>query len=239
MVASTSRRWLLLVSLLLLSGGCAPAFQRRAQNLTVLPPRIVSLPALTMATELSFNDNYTPQDQWADAMAKALDPQIQRWVTGNRGHSFVDEGATVPAVYPAFRRWTSVALVEIAAQMLGRADFKLYSVDKWGVNRDLTRVRERLDADFALVTLFRDTRRTGGHVVAAVLTGQHYYFLQVGIACLVDLQSGQMVWCNALADRWADLSVPENATKAVGDLLTDLYYPSLAAANVKPAGARK
>jgi hypothetical protein len=34
-----------------------------------------------------------------------------------------------------------------------------------------------------------------------------------------------MAWCNAKADAWKDLSVPANARDAVGELLTDLYYP--------------
>jgi len=158
-------------------------------------------------------------------MAEALDAEIERWVVGMHGQVFEDEGATVPAVYPAFRRWTTVALAEIGGQMLGRANFGLYSVDKWVFDRDLLRVQQRLSADFALVTFFRDTRRTGAHVVVNALTGVHYHFLQIGVACLVDLAVGRMVWCNAKADAWADLSVPANAHKAVDDLLAELYYP--------------
>ena len=210
---------------LLLGTGCAPAFQARDPNVTVVPAHIVALPALTRAEELSFGGSRQPLNQWADAMAEALDPEIERWVVGNRGHVFDDEGATVPAVYPKFRRWTTLAVEEIAAQKIGRADFKLYSVDKWRFNQDLGRVREHLAADFVLVTFFRDTRRTPGHVVGNAIGGVHFYYLQVGSACLVDLRDGRMAWCNAKADAWKDLSVPANARDAVGELLTDLYYP--------------
>jgi hypothetical protein len=138
---------------------------------TVVPARIVALPALTRAEELSFGGGRKPLNVWAEAMAEALDPEIDRWVAGFRGHAFDDEGATVPAVYPKFRRWTALAVEEIAAQKIGRADFKLYSVEQWRFNQDLGRIREHLDADFVLVTFFRDTRRTAGHVVAAPWAG--------------------------------------------------------------------
>jgi len=215
--------------------GCAPAFQRRDPYATVVPARIACLPTLTDAYELGFAADPKPLNTLAVAMAERLDPEIDRWVVGNRGHSFEDEGATVPAVYPKFRRWTAIALPEIAAQAIGKADFKLYSVDKWGFGQDLRKVRERLDADFVLVSWFKDTRRTAGHVVGGVVGGVHYYYLQVGIACLVDLQRGTMAWCNAKADAWGDLTVPANAQKAVGELLTDLYYPPKA--NNAPRGA--
>ena len=58
-----------------------------------------------------------------------------------------------------------------------------------------------------------------------VVTATQEYYLQVGVACLVDLGTGRMVWCNAKFDAWGDLSVPANAKKAVAELLTDLYYP--------------
>ena len=161
------------------------------------PARIVALPALTDAYELGFGADAKPLAPWAAEMAERLDPEIDRWVAGNRGHGFDDEGATVPPVYPKFRRWTTLALPEIAAQAIGKADFKLYSVDKWGFGQDLRKVRERLDADFVLVSWFKDTRRTPGHVVGGVVGGVHYYYLQVGIACLVDLERGTMAWCNA------------------------------------------
>jgi hypothetical protein len=227
-----------LIGALLFCAGCAtPTFQRRAQNVTVVPARIAVLPALTSAYELAYAEDPKPLDGWATAMAQRLDPEIDRWVVGYRGHRFVDEGATVPAVYPKFRRWTILALPEIAAQATKRADFKLYSVDKWGFNQSLEKVRERLDADFVLVSWFKDTKRTGGHQVAGVIGGLHYYYLQVGIACLVDLQSGTMSWCNVKTDAWGDLSVPANAQKAVGELLTDLYHPPKPVAPTAPTAS--
>jgi hypothetical protein len=226
---------------LLFCAACVPpVFQKRAQNVSVVPARIVSLPTYTDAYELGLGADPKPLGTWATTMAERLNPEIDRWVIGNRGHNFHDEGATVPAVYPKFRRWTIRALPEIAAQATGKADFKLYSVDKWGFGQDLGKVRERLDADFVLVTWFKDTRRTGGHQVAYVLSGVHFYYLQVGVACLVDLASGTMAWCNAKSDAsWGDLAVPANADKAVSELLTDLYYPPKPAANAKAPGASK
>ena len=226
-VRASARSWLL--GALFLTGACAQPFQNRAQNVTVVPARIAALPAFTMAYELGFNEEApTPVNDWADAMAASLNPEINRWVLGNRGHAFAEtDTMMVPVTYRKFRKWTALALAEIAAQQTGHRDFKLYSVDKWAFGQNLDWLRTMVDADFVLVTLFKDTRRTTGHVVGNVLIGRHFFYLQVGVACLVDLRNeGQMVWCNTRKDSWQDMSVPANASAAIGELLTNLYYPS-------------
>jgi hypothetical protein len=218
-------RWL--PAALLLTAGCAPAFQTRAPDVRIMPARIAVVPAFTLAYELGFNSNPKPVETWADAMADSLDPEIERRVVGFGGHVFPESDTMmVPVVYRKFRKWSTAALAEMAAQKTNRADFKMYAVDKWAFEENLAKVREMLQADFVLITLFKDTRRTAGHVVGNALMGVHTYYLQVGAAGLVDLRDGRMVWCNAKADAWQDLSQAAVAKAAVAELLTDLYYQS-------------
>ena len=44
---------------------------------------------------------------------------------------------------------------------------------------------------------------------------------QVGLASLVDLRTGQVVWHNLLVDQTGDLRTPAGASETAGDLLKD------------------
>lgn len=226
--------WLL--AALLLAAGCTPAFQRRALALTVQPGRIAGLPVFAEGSELDSGNNRKPLDAWTQAMAAPLNAELARWVVGSRGHMFPEtDTMMVPMTYRKFRRWTARSLIEIAETKAGHGDETgRHAVDEWQFDQDLAQVRQMLGADFALVTLFHDTRQTGGRVFTRAFSGgltgalanQHarIYWFQVGAACLVDLNTGRMVWCNTKSDAWPDLSVPANAKTAVAQLLTDLYY---------------
>jgi hypothetical protein len=228
---SRTQAWLIFALFLI---GCAP-FQHRAKTLTARPVRVVAFPAFTQAIELDAAGKRKPLDAWTDAMAAPLNAEVTRWAVGYGGHMFPETDAMmVPVIYRKFRKWTASALVEIAAQKTGRADFNRHSVDEWRFDQNLAPVRHLVDADFALVTLFNDGRNTAGRIASHLFMGpvasglqnkqRQIYWTQVGAACLVDLNDGRMVWCNARADSWGDLSVPATARTAVGELLTDLYY---------------
>jgi hypothetical protein len=205
---------------------------------TVRPPRIAALPAFTRASELDADDNRKTLDQWTAAMSARLNGEVARWVVGSGGHTFAESDTMmVPVTYRKFRKWTARSLMEIAAQKTGRANFERNSVDEWRFEGNLASVRQMVDADFALVSMFQDGRSTGGRVAYHIFMGplasavrnqrHEIFWRQVGAACLVDLNDGRMVWCNAKADAWGDLAVPATAESAVGQLLTNLYYPSI------------
>ena len=210
----------------LASAGCT-TFQKQAPNVTIVPARIAVLPALTLAYEVDSNDNHKPLDDWANAMAAFLKPEVDRWVVGTGGHVFAEQGAKVPYAYERFRKWTATSLAEIARRRhTGPTDYpqsgdERSSVDEWGFEENLSWLKELVDADFVLVTMFRDMRQTPGRDLAKF--GVHTHFLEFGAACLVDVKSARMVWCNTRADAWQDLSLIGNAQIAVADLLTDLY----------------
>jgi len=201
---------------ILATAGCT-TFQTRAPNVTIVPARIAVLPPLALAYELDFYNKATPLDDWATAMAASLHPEVDQWVTANGGHVFAEQGATVPYAYKRFRKWTATALAEIAHHGSGRG-----SVEEWAFEENLLWLRDLVDADFVLVTLFRDMRQTPGRTLGD-LAGSRTTFLQFGAACLVDVKSARMVWCNTRSDAWRDLSVRANARMAVDELLTDLY----------------
>jgi hypothetical protein len=102
----------------------------------------------------------------------------------------------------------------------------------WTLGEGVAELGAASDADYALFTYVRDSYASGGRTAlrvfgfiagAAMGTGldigggqQH------GIATLVDLRTGKVVWFNQLARHSGDLREPDEARKTVDRLLEDL-----------------
>ena len=93
-------------------------------------------------------------------------------------------------------------------------------------------LREATGADYALFTYIRDSYASSGRKAMRVLGflagaamggyvdiggGQ-----QVGVATLVDLRTGQVVWFNLMSNQSGDLRDAEGAKETVVDMLTGL-----------------
>jgi len=94
----------------------------------------------------------------------------------------------------------------------------------WTLGPGVAALREATGADYALFTYLRDSYTSGGRVVMRVigfllLGGDIGGGMQVGLASLVDLRTGQVVWHNLLLDQTGDLRDPAGARETAGDLL--------------------
>jgi hypothetical protein len=75
-----------------------------------------------------------------------------------------------------------------------------------------------------LFTYIRDSYTSGGRVAMRVIAflllgGDIGGGVQTGLASLVDLRTGQVVWHNLLIDQTGDLRDPAGARETAGDLL--------------------
>jgi hypothetical protein len=120
------------------------------------------------------------------------------------------------------------ASLEIAAQKDGHRDFGRHSVGDWRFHGDLAPLADALQADTALTVLVRDTQLSAGR---AMMGG--VYWRQIGVACLLSLHDGRMLWCDAKIDAWGDLQKPAVAEAAVRQLLAGLDAPPSATASAK------
>jgi hypothetical protein len=180
---------------------------------------------MTAAFELDINGHTTPKQDWADAMELRLAPEVDRWVRHYGGRPISPEVEVPDSPSTSFHKWTVTALMEIAGQSTGAKEYGLRSVGQWRFKGDLDWLREAVQTDFVLLSLFRDIRQTTGRVIGGLIGGVHTYFTQVGVACVIDLRDGRMVWCNARRDKWGDLAERHWTERAVADLLMDLYHP--------------
>jgi hypothetical protein len=102
----------------------------------------------------------------------------------------------------------------------------------WTLGEGVVELRAATGADYALFTYVRDSYASGGRTAlrvfgfiagAAVGTGLDIGGgQQLGVATLVDLRSGRVVWFNQLARQTGDLREKEGADKTVALLLEDL-----------------
>jgi hypothetical protein len=102
----------------------------------------------------------------------------------------------------------------------------------WSLGPGVEELRTATDADYALFTYVRDSYASGGRTAlrvfgfiagAALGTGLDIGGgAQIGVATLVDLRTGRVVWFNQLARQSGDLREEEDAEKTVNLLLKDL-----------------
>lgn len=94
----------------------------------------------------------------------------------------------------------------------------------WSLGPGVSVLREATGADYALFTYIRDSYASGGRTAMRVaglllLGGDIGGGMQVGVASLVDLRTGQVVWHNLLVDQTGDLRNLAGARETTGQLL--------------------
>ena len=97
----------------------------------------------------------------------------------------------------------------------------------WTLGPGVSVLRDATGADYALFTYIRDSYTGGGRaamrVVGALLLGGDIGGgQQVGLASLVDLRTGQIVWFNLLVDESGDLRDANGARATVASLLKQI-----------------
>jgi hypothetical protein len=102
----------------------------------------------------------------------------------------------------------------------------------WSLGPGVATLREQTGADYALFTYVRDSYASGGRtamrvfgLLMGVALGGALDIgggVQVGVATLVDLRTGQVVWYNLLANQSGDLRDREGANKTVQRMLQKL-----------------
>jgi hypothetical protein len=180
--------------------GCAtPAM--RDPSVKVVPERLAAVPTEGVVWEFDSNGKRTISEQGTVAAIKNLDESIsyRLWLQG--GHSIGTDAFEGFKWAVPFREWSRRMMREIMSERLGHANTKHESVTEWRYGPALASWRDRLGADFLLVSLFLDGRNTTGRNVLVVLGGGTLAARRA-MACIVRLEDGRVVWCNLIEFRW-------------------------------------
>lgn len=209
---------LLLAILLCATAACAPAFARRVPDLRIPCGRIAAAPAIVSIFEFEASGNLVPRGDWTYTVARNVDAAVTARISGDVGRTFVDEDVEhTDVTFPDFRRWTSAALQEIAGKIAGTRPSPRHAVTEWRFPQSLTTWRAALRADLVLAVLFVDAYETAAPIAATTPATTAYGAAQTGIACLVSLDDGRIVWCETAAGPLGDLRVRQSAQDAVAD----------------------
>lgn len=96
----------------------------------------------------------------------------------------------------------------------------------WSLGRNVSLLRKKYRADYALFVFVRDSYASGGRkalvFMSSLLGGGARGGTQVGFASLVDLRSGKLVWFNVMGRESGDLRTAEGAKETMGVLLAGL-----------------
>jgi len=232
--AARGARCLLAIGVVALLAGCAGAVQRQSQDLrreAGKTPTIVVMPLDVELSQITAGGVPEPHAEWTEVALKhmrgALDAEARErnvkltYFDGERG--------------TAEDRDTSLDLVKLHRAVGGAVlvhqylpGFELPSKDgkfDWSLGPSVAAISRSHEADYALFLFVRDSYATAGRVavivVAALLGAGVQGGTQVGIASVVDLKTGDIVWFNRLARPQGDLRTPEAAAETVKALISD------------------
>lgn len=175
--------------------------------------------------------------EWSDA-ARRLYPEAVNRLLAARG-SPTRPAFDLPDELPADSRLGQlVRLNEAVAMSIAvytRSGSHLATKGRrldWTLGEGVSELREATGADYALFTYVRDSYTSGGRAtlrVLALLAGAAVGQVvdigggqQVGVATLVDLRTGQVVWFNLMANQTGDLRDAEGAERTAKQMLTGL-----------------
>ncbi len=177
-----------------------------------------------------------PRKVWTDS-ARRLYPQMAREILGQRGMIVVPDFSLPPATSnedPLRQLMLLNQAVSISILQYSRSGSSPNSGLRnkrgrfdWTLGPGVKVLRDATGADYALFTYVRDSYTSSGRVAMRVvgfllLGGDIGGGYQIGLASLVDLRTGQVVWHNLLVDQAGDLRDESGARETAEDLLKGL-----------------
>lgn len=178
-----------------------------------------------------------PRREWSDTARRLYPEAVGRLLSGT-GTERKPDFLIGDDVLPESRIGQLVRLnqaVSVSIAVYTRPGSYLATKNRrmdWTLGPGVSELREATGADYALFTYLRDSYASEGRQAMRVLgflAGAAMGSLvdigggqQLGVATLVDLRTGQVVWFNLIAKQTGDLRDAEGAEKTVARLLYGL-----------------
>lgn len=219
--------------LLALLAGCASTQVRTARDEAGQPLRIDGRVVLVEPDielyEIGVGGMQEPRKAWTEA-ARRMYPQAARDVLATQGISMAQD-FHIPDDAGPENRIRQLQLLNQAVSMSilqysgpGRRLRNKEGKFDWSLGPGVAELRKATGADYGLFTYIRDSYTSTGRVAMRVigfllLGGDLGGGVQIGLASLVDLRTGQVVWHNLLVDQTGDLRDARGAHETTADLL--------------------
>ena len=224
----------LVVALALLSG-CASTSVRTVRDDAGKPLALAGTVVLVEPdielSEIGVGGLAEPRKEWTDT-ARLLYPQAAREALARQGIGMAPD-FVLPADMGPDQRLRQVVLLSEAVSMSilryargygGTGLRNKHGRFDWTLGPGVQELQRATGADYGLFTHIRDSYASGGRTAMRVaglllLGGDIGGGMQVGVASLVDLRTGQVVWHNLLVDQFGDLRNLQGARETADDLL--------------------
>ena len=225
---------LLLATLVLLSG-CASTSVRTARDASGQPLALRGTVVLVEPdielSEVMAGGMTEPRREWTSA-ARLLYPQAAREALARQGIGTrpdyllpADAGPDDPRrQITLLSQAVSLSILQYSSTANSRALRNKHGRFDWSLGPGVAVLREATGADYALFTYIRDSYASGGRNAMRIaglllLGGDIGGGMQVGVASLVDLRTGQVVWHNLLVNQAGDLRNLAGARETTSHLL--------------------
>lgn len=233
-------RLLAALALCMLLNACASSQIRTARDDSGQPQRVDGSVVLVEPDielyEVLAGGGQEPRQAWTES-ARKLYPEAVREILQRRGVAITGDFA-IPAAgghddrlrqLYLLNQAVSISILQYSSRSTspnaglrnkrGRFD--------WTLGPGVSALREATGADYALFTYIRDSYTSGGRAAMRVigfllLGGDIGGGYQIGLASLVDLRTGQVVWHSLLVDQAGDLRDAPGARETAEDLLKGL-----------------
>jgi hypothetical protein len=193
--------------------------------------RILLMPPDIVLGEVTAGGIVEPNAQWTVKASSYVNASLRDFL-GERRLQIVDyvappadsEAAEIHSHLIKLHALVGRSIIRYETGMTGKLPTKEDRFD-WTLGPDVRRLREAFNADYALFVEVQDTYTSGGRAVALVIASvlfQRPVFgsgQQLGIASLIDLKTGAVVWFNRLDRIEGDLRAPDPARKSVLSLM--------------------
>ncbi|MDQ3057804.1 MAG: hypothetical protein M3Q96_08770 [Pseudomonadota bacterium] len=181
--------------------------------------------------ELGVGGMQEPRKAWTEA-ARRLYPQAARDVLQVQGIAMrpdfnlpADAGPENPLrQLLLLNQAVSISILQYGGRGPGMRLRNKKGEFDWTLGPGVAELRQATGADYALFTYIRDSYTSSGRAAMRIigfllLGGDVGGGTQIGLASLVDLRTGQVVWHNLLLDQTGDLRDAQGANETAGDLL--------------------
>lgn len=193
-------------------------------------------------TQVTAGGLQEPRREWTQA-ARARYPAMVKELIGGRG-PVVDVYDVPGNLDPASRLGQVLLLNQAVAMSIAQFStagsvlatkvepFTGEPLLDWSLGQGVSEIQQVTGADYALFTYIRDSYASSGRnalrvftMVAGAAMGSYVDIgggKQVGVASVVDLRTGRVVWHNVMVRQSGDLRDAEGAKAVVAKLLEDL-----------------
>jgi hypothetical protein len=234
---------------LLLLGVAAPvlaqvrvATDANGQKLTISGSIVVVEPDIELSL-VTAGGLQEPRKEWSDAARRLYPVEVHHLLEGK--HAAQKPDYLVPVgLDPASRMGQILRLNQAVALSIAQysqpgsvlATKKDPKTGKplmdWTLGPGVAELRDATGADYALFTYIRDSYASGGRttlrilgMLAGVAMGSYMDIgggMQIGVATLVDLRTGRVVWFNLMARQSGDLRDQAGTQATTTQMLNDL-----------------